>query len=176
LGLVVLAAPMCETVPADDPTVVQSAVTEAAVLVDNMQQEIGGLKAKAASGQTLTPDEAAMLARSEAEIAKLAKALAEMQAKADTAGRPVDAGDVAVGLTPLLGPVGIPVSIAITALSQWWRTRKKRRSFEVLVGAIDSVKKKNAKFAEALDLAGPELHAELGPDARAVIDKMRATT
>lgn len=171
----VTAAPMCETVPADDPTIVQSAVTEAVALVDNMQQEVDGLKAKVASGQTLTPDEAAILARSEAQIAKLATALAEMQSKAHAAGRPVDAGDVAQGLTPMLGPIGIPLSLMIGGVSEWWRTRKKRKSFSVLVNAIDATKKKNAQFAEAMDVAGPQLHAELGPEARTVIAKMRAT-
>ncbi len=168
----VAAAPMCETMPADDPGTVQSVMTEANVLVGEAQAEVSRLRAVEAAGD-LTPAEAGKLAEAEANLNDLATSLAAMQARADSAGRPVDAGDVVGGLAPLLGPVGIPISIVTTAFAQWWRTRKKRESFTRLVTAIDKVKASNPALASAFGQAGPQINAEMGPTAVAVIKKIR---
>lgn len=168
----VTAAPMCSTMPADDPGIVQTLVTEGNILLSESQAEVARLRAKEAAGD-LTPEEAGALATAEARINDLSTSLAEMQARADAAGRPVDAGDVVTGLAPLLGPVGIPLSIVTTAVAQWWRTRKKRESFTRLVGAIDKVKASNPALATAFGQAGPQINAEMGPTAVAVIKKIR---
>lgn len=166
------AAPMCETVPADDPTIVQALVDEAAELIRSTQTQITVLAAQ----PNLSPAEAGKLAELKQTLAELSQPLTDMQKNADAAGRPVDLGDVGVGLAPLLGPIGIPLAGLIGGIAEFWRTRKKRTSFTQLVGAINSVKKKNAKFSDALDEAGPELRAEMGTTAKDAIDKMRGAT
>ncbi len=165
----------CATEPhiTDSPTLVQAGFMEAEVLISNAKTEILMLKAKAATGVPLTPDEAATLARTEAWINSTSKLLQDAQARAAAAGRAPDAGDLITGLAPLLGPVGIPLSIVAGAASEWWRTRKKRTSFDALVGAIDKVKNNNPLFAEQMDKVGPELRNEMGTTAKSMIDKMR---
>jgi hypothetical protein len=171
--------PGCPTTPhiTDNPGVVQAGFTEAETLINNAKQEIALLDAKQASGQPLSPDEAATLARTKAWINSTAVLLANAQAGAAAANRVPDAGDVITGLTPLLPPpFNIIGGIVGGAISESWRTRKKRKSFDALVGAMNTVKKKNTGFADALDAAGPELRSEMGTSAKTEIDKMRGFT
>lgn len=159
--------------PTDSPTVVQAGFMEADALITNAQTEIAMLEAKATTGIPLTPDEAATLARMKAWVNKTSLLLQDAQARAAAAGRPPDTGDLITGLAPLLGPVGIPLSIVSGALAEWWRTRKKRTSFDALVGAIDKVKKTNTKLADAFEEAGPALKLEMGTSAAGVVRKLR---
>ena len=80
------------------------------------------------------------------------------------------------GFSAIGGPIGIIGGLISGAMAETWRTRKKRTSFDALVKAIDSVKKKNAKFADAMNEAGPEIRNELGTTARGVVDAMRSAT
>jgi len=167
----------CATGPdlSDDPTVVTALMDEASAATAYLQAEVTRLKSKALI-EPLTPDEAAELARAEALIGLVKKNLDDMNARAAAAGRSPDAGDVVTGLTPLLPPpFNIPAGIIAGALSEWWRGRKKRVSFNRLVGAIDTVKGENPEFAEALDGAGTKLRAAMGPAASELVNRVRNT-
>ncbi len=176
---ILTALPSCETGPhiSDDPTIVQAGFTEAETLINNAKQEIALLRAKEASGQPLSPDEAATLARTDAWVNSIGFLLEDAKARAAAAGRAPDAGDVVTGLAPLLPPpFNIIGGVVGGAISESWRTRKKRKSFDRLVGAMNAVKKRNAAFADALNQAGPELRSEMGESAKEEIDKLRGAT
>lgn len=160
----------------DDPTVVQAGFQEADNLITNAQIEIARLEAKAATtGTPLSPDEAATLARTKAWVNKTAVLLQDAEARAAAAGRAPDTGDLVTGVFSAIGgPIGIFGGLISGAVAESIRTRKKRKSFEALVGALDAVKKKNPLFAEQLDAVGPELRNEMGTTAKTTIDKMRA--
>ena len=169
----------CTTEPhiTDSPTLVQAGFMEAETLINNAKTEIMMLRAKASTGVPLTPDEAATLARTEAWINSTSNLLQDAQARAAAAGRALDAGDlVQGGFSAIGGPIGIIGGLISGAMAETWRTRKKRTSFDALVKAIDSVKKKNAKLADAMNEAGPEIRNELGTTARGVVDAMRSAT
>jgi hypothetical protein len=168
----------CVTEPhmADDPTVVEAGFQEADTLITNAQIEIARLEARDATGIPLTPDEAATLARTKAWVNKTAVLLQDAQARAAAAGRAPDTGDLVTGaFNAIGGPIGIFGGLISGAVAESVRTRKKRKSFEALVGALDAVKKKNPLFAEQLNNVGPELRNEMGTTAKGVIDKMRSS-
>lgn len=182
LTTVLTALPSCESTGphvTDDPTIVQAAFSETVNLVNEAKKQAILLRAKrdqsiVGAGPPLSPDEAASLARIETQINELSNLLMTASAAAAAANRPVDGGDIVTGLVPLLPPpFNIIGGILGGALTEAWRTRKKRKSFDRLVGAINSIKKKNAKFADAMNEAGPELRAEMGTEAKAEVDKLR---
>ncbi len=177
LGVVLAFMPSCETGqqgPADNPGIVLDVYTETEVMIQSLQREIVLMEIKAQS-TPLSPNEAASLARSKAQLAGFDRLLKRARADADAAGRAPDMGDVAKGLTSYLpAPVGIPLGLIIGGVSEFWRTRKKRQSFNRLVNALDTVKGKSPEFAKAMDAAGPAIKVELGTSARAVVDKMRS--
>lgn len=168
----ILFAHSCATMDQVAPTVIEATYDEAGALITAANQEIARLEAKT----DLTPDEAGLLAKNKAWVANIESLVAQSRAGADAAGRPVDVGDVITGLTPFLGPYGIPLSIAVGAASEWWRGRKKRKSFDTLrglIGAINEVKKNDGEFATALDNAGGALRAEMGSAVRDEVDTVR---
>ena len=165
----------CATMSQVSPTVISATYDEAAALVDAAKQEIARLEAKT----DLTPDEAGQLAKSKAWVANIETLIADIRSNADAQGREPDVGDVITGLTPLLGPWGIPASIIVGAGAEWWRGRKKRKSFDTLrglVNAFNRVKAKDGEFANALDKAGPALRAEMGTTVRNDVDVIRNGT
>jgi len=167
----------CETGPKgpyDDPTIVASVYMETDAMIMSMQHEVAMMEAKAVNSP-LSPDEAAALARSKAQLAGMQRLLDRSRSDAAAAGRQPDMGDVAKGLTSYLpAPISIPLGIVVGGISEWYRSRKKRVSFGRLVNALDTVKSKDPAFARAMDAAGPAIKSELGSSARAVVDKMRS--
>ena len=175
--LIGVTVPSCETGqkgPADNPTVVADVYAETEAMIASMQHEVAIMEAKAVN-TPLSPDEAASLARSKAQLAGMQRLLDQSRVDADAAGRQPDMGDVAKGLTSYLpAPISIPAGIIIGGISEWYRTRKKRVSFSRLVNALDTVKGQDAEFAAAMNKAGSQIKAELGTTARGVVAKMRS--
>ena len=67
-------------------------------------------------------------------------------------------------------------SVLLGAGSEWWRGRKKRKSFDTLrglVNAFNRVKAEDVEFANALDKAGPALRAEMGTPVRNAVGWVR---
>ena len=171
-AMLVLAVPSCATMSQVSPTAISATYDEAAALVDAAKQEIARLEAKI----DLTPDEAGQLAKSKAWVANIETLIADIRSNADAQGREPDVGDVITDAAPFFGPYGMFASVLLGAGSEWWRGRKKRKSFDTLrglVNAFNRVKAKDGEFANALDKAGPALRAEMGTTVRNDVDVIR---
>ena len=165
----------CATMSQVSPTVISATYDEASALVDAAKQEIARLEAKI----DLTPDEAGQLAKSKAWVANIETLIADIRSNADAQGREPDVGDVITAAAPFFGPYGMFASVLLGAGSEWWRGRKKRKSFDTLrglVNAFNRVKAKNSEFADALNKAGPELRAAMGTTVRNDVDVIRNGT
>ena len=169
--------PACETDhPSYNPTVVSSVYAEADVAVQKAQEQVAMLEAKQAVGALTTEESKALLDSSET-LNKISTLMQDAKDRAAAGGRTApDGGDLVQSLTPLLpAPIGIPLGIAVGAISEWARGRKKRVSFDRLVAAIDAVKEDDPVFAGALNVAGPSLRAEMGTATKELVNKTRKT-
>jgi hypothetical protein len=152
--------------PNGEPTTEQNVVIEANALMESWKSQIAALEART----DLTPTEQGELAKRKAQ---LAFAEGEMNNIVTTEGG-IDAGAaVTSGAMLLPPPWNIPASIFLGGAVEWFRSRKKRKSFQNLVEAINKAKVKNATFGIALDGVGPELRADMGEAAAREVDRVR---
>ena len=176
-ALTMMPGVQCETTPggpADDPTVTAAVYSETEAFIQSLLQQVARLEAKEVSGQRLSADEAATLARSKTRIMEFQSLLSQAQAAAAADNRQPDLGGPGTLATSLLPPpFNILGGLAAGGLAEFWRGRKKRVSFGRLVNALDTAKAKIPSFSEAMDAAGPTIKTELGTTARTMVDKMR---
>lgn len=156
----------CEAPPSQETQ--QATYDEALALINATAQQILTLQAK----PDKTPQETAQLAEAQAVVASIK---GHLGAFADDEGN-FDAGNTMMALTTFIPPpYNVPVSLVVGGILGWFKDRKNRTSFKALVGAINKAKATDDKFADALDTVGPQLRADMGPVATAVVDKVRTT-
>lgn len=152
--------------PDGQPTTEQDVVAEGNALMTSWKSQIAALEAR----PTLSPVDQGNLAKLKAQ---LANAEADMSL-ATTPGGGIDAGAAATSIGMLLPPPwNIPVAVLGGGVVEWFRSRKKRKSFERLVDAINKAKKKTPAFATAIDTVGPDLRLSMGETAAAEVDRVR---
>jgi hypothetical protein len=152
--------------PDGQPTTEQAVLLEANALMSSWKQQIAALEAK----PDLSPKEQGQLAEYKGYVATGERLMAEVTTPEGT----VDVGKaVSAGTMFLPPPWNIPATVLAGGVIEWLRGRKKRKSFQKLVEAINATKSKNESFAVALDTVGPDLRSAMGETAAAEVDRVR---
>ncbi len=159
--------PGCETGQTQEElNVAQATYDEALLLINAAADEAAELTKK----EDKTPEEEAALAKANATIATLRKAL---EKAVDADGNVTPASGLTALTTFIPPPWNVPSGILVGMVGTWMKGRKSRKSFKALVGAINTVKQQVPGFASAIDGAGPRLKEAMGPKASAVVDVAR---
>lgn len=156
--------------PDGQPTTEQNVVTEANALIESWREKIASLEANQ-DIRPLTPTEAGSLAKLKAQLA----GVESYMKMATTPEGGIDAGAAVTGGAMLLPPPwNIPIAVLGGGIVEWFRSRKKRKSFDNLVGAINKAKAREPELATALDAAGPVLRASMGEYTAREVDRVRS--